>query len=186
MKKAIIMLLALVSLKSMAAQSCDYQEIRNEVIEMRRSPYWSQLAQQFADDMNTKRPRGCSFANEQRFGFDIFMDDLEFTGATDSSRVLAYHGTYGTYYTSSSDQFNAYPTDDNLFQANVIEFSFYLRSGFMVLNAKSCSPKVVLANLIAYTPYVMIARCNQNPQSGPEVEAKIQQKVTEILSNEPK
>jgi len=190
MKNTIVILIASISLQAMAADStCDYQAMSAETQEMKQDLYWMKRTQEFADQMNQTYPRGCSATtNDPTKGLEIFMDDLEFTGPTDSSRVLAYSGSYGTAWGSQNgkDQIFLSSTDVDFYQPGVSEIRVYLQQGHMVLLAKTCSPKVALANLIAYAPYALNARCGGNGQQGSAVGQAIQTKVDEILNGESK
>ncbi|MEZ0391572.1 MAG: hypothetical protein ACAH59_05115, partial [Pseudobdellovibrionaceae bacterium] len=153
MKKFIITTLALVSIQAAAIGECNYQQLQAEANSLKSSPYWSQLFKSLAADLNTVRPRGCGeMSNEPTVGLEMFMDDLEFTAPRSSERVLAYTGEYQTDWKSDSDYISFSTTDSNLFRPNVIEVRLGLLQGHMSLYAKTCSPKVALAHLIAYAP----------------------------------
>jgi hypothetical protein len=186
MKKAIITLLAIFSLHAVASESCNTNAIDAEMNEMKASPYWNKQFQDFAKEMNRIRPRGCSFAETQETGLAIFMDDLEFTGSYGEDRVLATSGHYQTEHGSynSKNEFYVSSVNVDFYQPQVSEIRVYLQQGTMALLTKTCSPKAALANLIAYSPYALIAHCGENRQTSPEVAQAIQTKVQEILDGE--
>jgi hypothetical protein len=192
MKNAIVILLVLVSMKSMADFSCATQ-IAKETVAMSVSPYWRNLTQNFMDQMNAVKPRGCSFgANKPEAGLEIFMDDIEFVVSYGKDEVLAHNGNYATDWKYPFDTIvmlphspDSYRHDDSEDDAKAF-VNLYLKKGYMSIGVTTCSPKVALANLIAYAPFALNARCGENRFEGVDIEAVITNRVQEILKQEPK
>jgi hypothetical protein len=161
-----------------AAGRCSDQLLAKEIQQMRTSPYWKKQIEKFGNVMNQTFPRGCSSSphpNETAKGFDIFMDDLEFTASLGG--VLATSGAYGTEHTSQTGKTEIFANSTS--QSQILQIKILLKSGYMSLEAETCSPKEAFAYMIAYAPYTFKAHCGENTQY-PDVT----EQVNEILQNE--
>jgi hypothetical protein len=171
-----------------ASDACDYQKMIDEVQFMKSSSYWQAQEKDFINMMLKEYPRGCGpMPTAPDSGLDIFMDDLEFVVSGMQSPMLPRSGIFGPKHDMSSNDIHYYTADeDYIFQPGVSEVRISTQAGYAVLYVKSCSPKVVLANLLAYAPYALTASCGSTAQGGPTVEKQINDEIARILANEPK
>lgn len=185
MKKIILStLVAIITFQGPMAKACDGQQVFNEIQNMQQSAYWQGIFNEVSETLNKTYSRGCSsMAGGLTVGLDIFMDDLEFTGPYDSHRQLATSGSYSVGK-DSRNTFWAYAPDKNFYQPNVIQVGANLQEGSFSLLAKTCSPKVALANIAAYVPHTLKSKCGSNAQNNEEVNRAIEARIQSILANE--
>ncbi len=187
MKTLILSLIAALSFQAQAVETCNRELIQEEMNELRASPYWQQKIQSFTQLMNETHDRDCGFGSSRKeIGIDIFMDDLEFTAFPKGGQVLESHGSYSTSTDSKSDRnrLNIYPVDASFYQPGVVEIVATLVEGRFTLLAKTCSPKVAVAHLVAIAPYALKAKCGSGGQQGPDIAQSIQSEINDILDGE--
>jgi len=172
-------------------RACDYQTISKENEEMKNSPYWQQQKRKLVELLSGSQPRGCGDAtNKMTDRVDIFSDDAEFLEATGKFPRSGYNyeitnkarGEAGTYFTTDSVQEISTVASIHLETSTAILWSLPAKIG---TNAQ-CSPKILLANLIANIPDILELDCGMGQDKANSIE-RIKDRIIkekEILDGE--
>ncbi len=173
-------------------KTCDVKLIQQQNEEMKKSAYWVEQLKAFSDLMADSQPRGCgSMSNKITSRIDIFADDAEFLAVTGKFPDHGYQYQIAENPQGESKALMSYSDVQDLSQVA----SVYLRNrtGIISIPAKmgtdaQCSPKILLANLIANVSDVLLLGCGGHSRevNTPErIRARIQ-KEKDILAAEPK
>ncbi|MFZ4403254.1 MAG: hypothetical protein ACOYOK_04060 [Pseudobdellovibrionaceae bacterium] len=184
MKKLVLFLALLTASTSFAQKNCTEAELEGEMAVIANSSYWKKITQ----DLGTVLSQ--SFPNDPRKNaLFIFADELERVGPEGLDRVLSRSVNFfpASQWSSNNDKFFAYTADnirdvnESFYQPGVLKIGFITKSGAVTLLAKTCSPKMALAQLAAHAPWTLTSGLSQVV-----VNSKIKETVKNILDNENK
>jgi hypothetical protein len=172
--------------------ACDREEIDKEIKEMESSKYWQQQKARLLELLTGSQPRGCTGLNinEMTDKIDIFSDDAEWLVAT------------GKFPRSGFRWYERKPEDSHQYTPAVALYTDWVQdistvatvfvgttTASITIPAKmgtnaQCSPKILLANLIANIPDILKMGCGgggKNDMDGIQVRIA---KEKEILTGE--
>jgi len=145
-------------------QACDVKALSKEVEDLKNSPYWQEQKKKLVDLLSGSQPRGCGeMSNAMTDRVDIFTDDAEFLEVTPKFPRAGYRwelydkarGYDGTYYYYNSVQEISEVATIHLETSTAIIWNIDAKVG----TDAQCSPKILMANLIANVPDVLKMGC---------------------------
>ena len=172
-------------------QSCGSEKLDAEVAEMNASPYWKAQEAKLLQMLSGSLPRGCgSIDNRNADKLDIFSDDAEFLFVT-----AKFAQSDLRWYARDKSEPGIQPSWSWIQDVFMVS-SLSIRTSTASMNGlvgkigtdAQCSPKVLLANVIANTEDIFHMGCGNNNaefNSVDHIKTRIA-KEKEILANAPK
>lgn len=172
-------------------RACETEEIQNEIKEINASPYW-QAQKKILVEMLSGQKMYCSTPNYMRDRISIFADDAERVSITRKFKRADFHwiltkeakGVDGTFFGINIIQ------DLTTVASIRVETSTATLGDLdaLVGTDAQCSPKILLANVIANIPSIVDVDCDGRPsdvETPDQVKARAL-KEKEILEGEKK
>ncbi len=145
-------------------KSCDYNLITKEAKEMDDSPYWQEQKRKLIELLSGEQPRGCGpDTNKMTDRVDIFADDAEFLTTTSKFPASGYRWSNER---SGHREASVYIGYGNVQDISVVAtLHVQTPTAWIWIDAQigkdaQCSPKMLMANLIANIPDVLELGCN--------------------------
>jgi hypothetical protein len=144
--------------------SCDRNLITKEAKEMEDSVYWQEQKRKLVELLSGEQPRGCGpGTNKMTDRVDIFEDDAEFLSITSKFPSSGYRWASNR---NSGGEAGAYIGYGRIQDISVVA-SIHVQTptAWIWIDAQmgkdgQCSPKILMANLIANIPDILEMGCN--------------------------